>query len=229
MNLPALFDVIALVGFALAILIPLTMIHGSWRVPKVPGIALLAAMSIMVFVSLSNALEHSGLYVGLDMVEDYLEVLVFPLLGYFVLFMFTEGQMDRLRSTINAAQAEHNLLLGILDTTLVGIVLVDDIGCVSFSNKYASGVLGITECGSADSCTSEVQIVPVGSALPERGVFHESVQGRIIEGEQWEVVGPEGRTLIGLTASPLDESLGKLAGSVVVVSPISAMSPPPGA
>ena len=226
MNVLLVFNVIALAAYLLAILIPLTMIRGSWAVPKAPGFALLTAMAIMVFVSLSNVLEHSGAFLGLDVVEDYIEVLVFPLVGYFVLFMFTENQMDRLRSTMHAAKAEHDLLVGILDTTRVGIVLIDDVGCVTFANRFASDVLNISECGSIHVCTSEVQVVPAGSAALERGVFHESVQGRVIDGEQWEVVGPEGRTLVGLTASPLNESSGKQSGSVVTVTPASEMSTP---
>lgn len=229
MNLVAIFDFIALAGFIMAIVIALSTIGSRMHVNRLSAALVLLSMLIMVVVSLSNFLESSGIFGGLDRFEDHAEILFFPLMGYALYVMYSSNQMARLRSTMRTAKAEHDLLVGILDTTRVGIVLVDDVGCVTFSNRFASDVLNISECGGIQACTSEVQVVPAGSAVSERGVFHDSVQGRVIDGEQWEVVGPEGRTLIGLTASPLDESSGKQSGSVIVVTPIPAMSSPPGA
>ena len=122
---------------------------------------------------------------------------------------------------MNATRAEHALLVNILDGSRVGIVLVDDVGCVTFANRFASDVLGVDGCGEVHCCNSEVHFVPVGGNVPELGVFDDSIQVRTIESERWEMLGPGGRTPIGLTASPLEGTGRGIAGSVVVLLPVS--------
>ena len=229
MNLVAVFDLIALAGFAGALLIALLTARGGEYISRLAATLIMFAMLIMAFVSLLNLLESSGIFGGMDGVEDYVEVLLFPLIGYALYVIYSSDQIAYLRAAVNAMRAEHALLVNIMDGSLVGIVLVDDVGCVTFANRFASDVLGVSECGEVHACSSDVHIVPVGESAPELGVFHDSVQDRRIEGELWDLLGPEGRAPIKVTASPLEESGRRQGGSVVVLLPVPETLPVPGA
>ena len=149
MSAVAIFDTIALLGFATAIAIMVVTRRSPGRVPLLAGVLILLAMVLMVFVSGANLLENSGLNTTLDPAEDLAEVLLFPLIAYSLYVVFAGEQMDDLRSAISAAQAEHNMLMSIVDSSPVAIVVVDDIGCASFANRYAWDTLELGECSGS--------------------------------------------------------------------------------
>jgi len=217
MNLAAAFDVVALVGFLAALVLAVATTGPDRRLNALGGALCVAAMLIMSFVSLSNLVEDLGINTRLDVVEDVVEVIVFPLMGYALYAITTSDQMEDLRSTINAARAEHEMLMGIVDTSPVGIAVVDDRGHATFANKFAWELLELRDCDGPWNCVGPGVVVPKGAALPEeRALFDRSLLRREFAGEHWEFVTPKGRHPLLLSSTPLKDPAGKVLGSVAV-------------
>ncbi len=215
-----IFDLVALLGFIGAVVIPLTVLKNHAHMNRLSAVLIMLAMGVMVFVSLSNLLESSGMTGRLDVIEDYVEVLVFPILCYAFYAMHLNTQVGQLKTAMNAAQAEHALLVRIVDSVSVAILFVNDVGCVLFANRFATEVLGITEADDPCDCPEGAHVFPVGEKAPTRSTFHGALQKREIEGEKWELIGTKGQMRVGVIASPLEDSSGKAIGSVVVLARI---------
>lgn len=97
-------DAIAALAFTAALVAAFRAVLGEpARLPRGPGGFLIAAMLIMTFVSVSNALQHLGITGALDPWEDYVEVPFLPLLVYamYGLYARTRAEdLDRGRAII---------------------------------------------------------------------------------------------------------------------------------
>jgi len=187
---------------------------------------ILVAMAIMTFVSVSNFLEDSGITRSVDQYEDLAEILVFPLVGYALYAFNMSSQFAQLRTATNAARAEHAMLMNIVETSPVGIVVVDDIGYATFANQFAWDMLELQECDGTACCSSRGVVVPAGAAVPqERTMFDTSLLSRKVAQEAWEYVTPDGRIALLLSSTPLRDESGKLQGSVVVFNPLTVQAP----
>jgi|GEM_PF-2970399 len=217
-----IFDAAALVAFGSTLVTGGLSYIRNRRMSVVPAVLILAAMSIMTFVALSNLLESTGVSQAVDQVEDLAEILVFPLIGYALYALNVSGQMDRVRTANNALQAEHAMLMNIVDTSPVGIVVVDDIGNATFANHFAWELLELSESDGPQCCLSAGVVVPSRAAVPEsRAVFDISLVGRKVENEAWDYVSPHGRIPLQVSSTPLKDRDGRVLGSVVVFLPLA--------
>ena len=142
----AVFDLVALLGFLSAIGIAVASRKGSGKIPALAGLLIMLAMVAMVFVSFSNLLEGLGITSSLDQAEDLADLLLFPLVAYSLYVVYASEQMDELKAAIGASKAEHSMLMSIVDSSPIAIVVVDDIGCATFANRYAWDTLELGEC-----------------------------------------------------------------------------------
>lgn len=217
LRVDAISDFIALIGFTAAVFYFI-----KWRAGVVPRdssalLTLACGMLLMVFVSLSNVLEHAGITAYYDAYEDYAEVLMLPLIGYGLYLLFTERQFDALRSAQRAAKASQDMLLGVMDSSPIGIAVVDSNGDVNYSNSYADSLLGLTDQGFGAQLGA-TKVVPAGtSPFGVSHTFGSSLIGRPVESELWECVGPDGhRVQVRLSARPYHTTAGEPNASVVV-------------
>lgn len=221
------FDMVGLVGFIAAAVFSV-MAVGNRGLSRLTGSLMAAAFLVLAFVMFSNTLEHLGITAAMDPVEDYVEVVFFPLFAYGSYVAGSERQMNLLRSTARAAQAEHDMMMGILDSANVAIVMTDTRGCAGFANRFAEDEFGVYGSAGHERQGSTV-IVPAGVPVEGvDGVFDISLVGRYIRDERWDAVTAEGRMPLMLSASPMHARDGEVAGAVVVFVRATSVSPGPG-
>lgn len=99
---------------------------------------------VMAYVFLSNTLKWLGITTALDLYKDYAEM-VWPLLWGVALYVWIQRNLynELLLSTAALEQVRH-LTEGIMDTSPIGIVVVDNEGNISFANEYAEQIMGLT-------------------------------------------------------------------------------------
>ncbi len=89
-------DIIASVAFLAAAAVSAVTVYVARKSLKESAtVYLLSAMVVMTAVSVSNSLEHLGITSALDPFEDYLEVLLLPLLTYMLFRMHSMGLAAR--------------------------------------------------------------------------------------------------------------------------------------
>jgi PAS domain-containing protein len=177
---------------------------------------------------LSNTLEHLGVTSSLDALEDFVGILFFPLLGYAYYLIWVDQRMAALRSAVTSAQAEHEMLMGMIDSIQSAVVLVEPGGRITFANDYARSLLELPLGANESHMTGYGAIVPEGAEakLGPGVTFDPSALGRTFHGERWEYVVGDSRTALGLSAGPVsgDPSL----GSIVTFLPVASMGRSPG-
>lgn len=139
------FDVVAVIGFSAAIVLAATV-----RPPRTsagrPALGMFSLATVLLLVvSVSNALEHSGVTSAFDSYEDYLEILFPPLVAYGVYLTYVSSKIEQTRRSARALEAQHGMLVSIVDATPVGIAVLDDLGRVTFANERAKDTLELTE------------------------------------------------------------------------------------
>ncbi|MCX8007178.1 MAG: PAS domain-containing sensor histidine kinase [Coriobacteriia bacterium] len=138
-------DVAALLGFAVAfaMVAALPMRSLDARDSRVVRGLALAALGIYVFAAVSNVLEHGGVTAALDPYEDYIEILVFPLIAYALHQARLAAEVrDRSRAE-QALASEHALLSTLMRISPVGAMVVDGDGRIAFANEAAEKILGL--------------------------------------------------------------------------------------
>jgi PAS domain-containing protein len=218
MNIVALSDLIAFFGFAGSLIVGMVFATRSASAPKInktAAVLIILAMFTSAFVMFSNFLEHLGVTSSLDAIEDFVGILFFPLLGYAYYIIWVDQRMKALWGAVASAQAEHQMLLSILDSIQAAAVLVDATGRITYANHYARTILELPLDAGESFMMGYGAIVPVGApATLGRGVtFDRSVLDRTIENERWEYVVGDVRTNLELSAGPISGGPGR--GSVV--------------
>ncbi len=182
------------------------------------------AMLSAAFVMFSNFVEHLGVTASLDAVEDFVGIVFFPLLAYAYYLIWVDQRMAALKSAVGAAQAEHEMLMNVLDSIHAAVVLVDAGGRITFANDYARKILELPLGGHESHMAGYGSIVPVGASAASLGpgvTFDKSALGRTITGERWEYVVGDTRTTLGVSGGPLAEE--PQFGSVITFMPVAAM------
>ncbi|MDP2181876.1 MAG: hypothetical protein Q8K99_04815 [Actinomycetota bacterium] len=224
MNIEAAFDIVALVAFVASLVIGAAIwLRGGRSLDGLSAGLMLGAMSLLTFVACSNTLQYLGVTSALDPLEDYAEVLIFPLMAYGIYAMHSHQQVNDLRLTTRVARAEHDLMLSIIDASPVGLVVADEQGRVTFANDLARSVLHIDDSTGATAYAARARVVPVG-AIPDsdmEGVFHPSALRDGLTGTVFDVVVEDGdRLSIRVSSAALGDS--EQQGSVVVFQSASA-------
>lgn len=130
-----------LAGFVMTLRMP-RLPDGSVNAPKM---LLASATGVYVLVMFSNVLEHAGITRALDAVEDYLEILFIPLLVYAVYAMFMRRQLIEAQRTARQLERSHEFTQSIVDTVPAGILILDTLGRITFSNEGARETLGLED------------------------------------------------------------------------------------
>ena len=226
MNLVAVFDMIAFFGFAGSLIVGLAFAGKMTPTPKMStaaAVLIMLAMLTSAFVMFSNFVEHLGVTSSLDYLEDFVGILFFPLLGYAYYLIWVDQRMKALWAAVATAQAEHLMLLSILDSIQAAAVLIDSAGRITFANEYARTMLELPLGENQSHMTGYGSIVPIGApANPGIGItFDRSVLDRTIESEHWEYVVGDLRTTLELSAGPMAAGAG--GGSVVTFRPVAKL------
>lgn len=226
MSIEAVFDIIALSAFVAAFVIGVVIwLRGGRSLDGLSAGLMLGAMALLTFVAVSNTLQYLGITASLDPLEDYAEVLIFPLMAYATYAMHSHQQVNDLRLTNRVARAEHDFMLSIIDASPVGLVVTDEHGRVTFANDLARSVLHIDDSSGATSYSARARVVPVGTSPPGemQGVFHPSALRDGLAGAVFDVVaGGDDRLSIRISTAALVLGESKQQGFVVVFQSASA-------
>ncbi len=104
-------------------------------------VVLALTLGLYAFVTLSNVLEHSRIWDGLDPIEDYAEVLFVPLLAYIAYSMRSRIQLAEAIKTQRLLRRQRDLTESIMNAAPAGIVVVGTEGQVIYSNQRARELL----------------------------------------------------------------------------------------
>ncbi|MDZ4170150.1 MAG: PAS domain-containing protein [Coriobacteriia bacterium] len=144
-------DAAALVAFVVAVwLLARVPSRGRGTLSGVAKACLMGALLVYAFAMFSNVLEHAGVTDALDAAEDYVEMLFPPLIVYAAYALYVRQRENELLSAQRAAARSQALALGILDAAPAGIIVLDDVGRITFANETAREVLDLTETDSGE-------------------------------------------------------------------------------
>lgn len=231
MNVVAISDLIGFFGFAGSIVVGAAFALRSRSTPKIPKTAaalIMLAMFSAAFGMFSNFLEHLGVTSSLDMIEDFIGIIFFPLLAYAYYLIWVDQRMRSLQGAVKAAQAEHEMLLGVMDSIQAAVVIIDPGGRVTFANEYARAILELPLGTNESYMAGYGAIVPEG-AVADLGMgttFDRSALERSIHAESWDYVVGETRTALIVSGGPLAQ--GGTVGSVITFMPAGDMGGDPG-
>jgi PAS domain S-box-containing protein len=133
----------------------------------------------------------------------------------------------RQSQTEDALQRQQNLMARIYDTSPVGIVMVDASGQITFANREAESVFGLTK----DSITQLTYNAPIwhitaldGGLFPETELPFVRVMrtGQPVRDVRHAIQWPDGRrVLLSINAAPLTDEAGNLTGMVATLHDIT--------
>lgn len=216
-----LADVVSFVAFAAALIMALTLRVESPLITKAVRYVFAAAMGLYVLVGISNLLEHSGITSHFDAYEDYLELLFLPAMAWVASTMYLNDQLDAQRRLARTMRHQNDLLLSIVDTVPGGIIVLDLVGGITFSNEGAERILGLQSdtMGSVHLTPSWVLRDPMtGTELTLADIVTAGTITRRTFIAEW----PDRRaTSLMLSATPMSRANGEREGSVVAFEDIS--------
>ena len=225
-------DVVAVAGFGLALLLTARWALTEGSTSRTIAVFFAAAMALYTVVSVSNALEHLGVSSALDPVEDYLEVLFVPLLAYTAHAWAADHQRLVLERANGLIHSEHELLSGIVENSLTGILVTDERGAITFANRLAKEKLELGDSEGPSECTGpgwtlrDLRAEAGGSPAPGRfrlSSHPTDVEEGVLCVLQW----PDGRrSVLSVNARPV--AGGEGAGETIVVAfeDVSHLEPP---
>lgn len=123
---------------------------------------------------------------------------------------------------------DAGLLAKILETSLVGITVVDAEGQIFFANRKAEEILGLTksEINSRVYNDPEWRITTFdGGHFPDEELPFQKIRdtGKAVEDVRHAIVWPDDRTVcLSINASPLTDANGGFTGIVAGIKDISA-------
>jgi len=217
-----LSDVVSLVAFGIALYMTLTMKVDSPLISRSVRYVFAAAMGLYVFVGISNVLEHSGVTAVFDAYEDYLELLFLPAIAWVASTMYLNQQLDVQRRLARTMRRQNDLLLSIVDTVPGGIIVLDVVGGITFSNEGAERILGLQSdtLGSVHLTPSWTLRDPMsGEVLTLADIVAAGTITRRPFIAEW----PDQRTTsLTLSATPMNRESGERDGSVVAFEDVSS-------
>jgi two-component system cell cycle sensor histidine kinase/response regulator CckA len=220
MNLIALFDILATIGFGTAILAVFFIRRNHFDLQS--RTLLLLFLSVYFLVSLSNVLEHEEITGYFDRYEDYLEILFMPFFLFFLFSVYAKLNHDQrlaaegaLRSALERAESEHSKLDAILAAIGDGISIQDRNFRVLYQNKVHKEMVGDHNgelCYEAYERRNE--------PCPECPVEASFQDGRVHKAERSAPTGTDIR-YVEITASPVINQKGELFAGIEVVRDIT--------
>lgn len=217
----SLADAASLVAFSIAMFMTLTMKVTSPLVTTSVRYVFAAAMGLYVLVGMSNVLEHTGVTVYFDAYEDYLEFLFLPAMAWVASTMYLNSQLDVQHRLGRAMRRQNDLLLSIVDTVPGGIIVLDRVGGIAFSNEGAERILALQgdTLGSVHLTPSWTLRDPMtGEAFTLADIVDADIITRCPFIAEW----PDGHvTSLTLSATPMNREGGERDGSVVAFEDVT--------
>lgn len=195
----ALADILSTITFSTALLFVILLPIDPNRAYLRPVKAfMIVAMSLYVFVGVSNVLEWGGITKQLDVYEDYAELLFIPLMAYLVFSLSTAQRFEEMQRADELVRGEQDLLSSVVGASPTGIVVADDDGTVTFANTLARDVLGLrlpppghayiapddvrlgTDPGSVSSVTEGLRALVAQGVVDDVVRYAEHPGGRIV-------------------------------------------------
>jgi PAS domain S-box-containing protein len=151
-------------------------------------------------------------------------MLIYPV-GTVLLGMLLVHQLAR-RKTEEALRHERNLMQSVMQTSPVGITVVDKKGQITFFNAFARKLFGLTEESADRSYNSAAWHITdyEGNSFPEEQLPFNLVKstGQAVFGVRHAVERPDGhRILLSINAAPLLDKSGRFDGMVAVAEDVT--------
>ena len=220
MNLIAFFDLLATVGFGIAVLAVFFIRRDYFGLQS--RILLLLSLSVYLLVSISNVLEHADITGYFDRFEDYLEILFMPFFLFFLFSVSAKFNLDKrlaaedaLRSALDKAEAEHSKLEAILAAIGDGISIQDRNFKVLYQNKVHKEMAGDHAgklCYEAYEQSSE--------PCPGCPVEASFLDSKVHKAER-RATRDRGTLYVEITASPIINQKGEVYAGIEVVRDVT--------
>lgn len=216
-------NVVATVAYAVALI-------GVLAMPARPGgfmrngikFLIAGAMAINVFVGFSHILQFGGVTDALDIYENYLKVLVIPLLAVAAYTVRMNEQLRVIERQQRVASAEHDMLMRIVDTTPTGLLVVDAEGRIEFANDRAKDMLDIAEDPQTGAPMAATWTCEDANAP---GMLSCCVKDGAVRDGRCALRWPDGVTrVIAINATPIATADGGSVGAVVAFTMEAAVA-----
>jgi PAS domain-containing protein len=205
----SVFDVIALLAFFVAAIMGLRLpVSENGILSSRTRFMLATAMGIYVLIALGDLLVNQAVVGDIRVYIHYVEVLFVPLLLYSGFSIEEMLKDSEVRMYVNALEAEHALVMEIIESTPTGIVVLDDMGGITFANARAIGLLSLTQdpdtgrfwCPPCDVVQPAVRIGEVPTGIFAH-LVDEAIE-RIVHILKW----PDGRTqVLSVSCQPIED------------------------
>jgi PAS domain S-box-containing protein len=161
-TLVAFIDVIATVGFLASLIFAVQIKPAVFNRPTKTFLCL--CLVTYVFVGVSNVLEHGNITGYFDRFEDYAKILFLPVFVYFIYSINTQSELNRRRLVEEELAFRNAILSTQQETSLDGILVVDEQGkMISFNQRFVK-MWGISP-GIIESLSDERALQSVLSKL----------------------------------------------------------------
>lgn len=213
-------DVLPLIGFGLA-LVAILMLPVGKGGPFNAAAKTFFASSVMCYLISTSAsiLGHFGLFPAeLETVVTSIELLWVPLILFGVYAMYSQQQLNDSAAARHEVVRASGMLASVMDTAPAGVVVLDDLGAVTFANPEARRLLDMDDHVST-SPTQQLWSVCVGDdpdgSKDLRCDFQELLRPDVRVNESVTVSWPNGwRRRLLVNTAPLVDDSGAVTGAV---------------
>lgn len=207
-------DIIGFTGFTAAVIVLLTVpARADRRFNAMTKVFTVAAFCVYIY-SLGIDLLWVNTEGFFEQAGDFVEVLfpIFVLLT--VVSSASQQQVIDLEHAQRAMRASHDMLVSIVEAAPAGILVLDQVGRITFANEAAREVLDLTE----DPDTGDL-VTPGWTVVDRHGRgrpdFRALVEGRVVGHEPLEVQWPSGwRVRLDVNVEPVGSASAAPGGTV---------------
>lgn len=178
-----------------------------------------SAMAIFAFVGLSHLLQRTGVTPALDVYENYVKVMFIPIVTIGTLAGRVDEELSRARAQARVLAAEHEMLMGIVDTTLTGIAVLDATGHIEFVNERGRALLTLAEDPHTGRYQPPSWILTCPDVPEPMRDFAMFVGEKPVRDAECTLRWPDGRSVpLTVSATPIKVPDGTVTGAVLAFS-----------
>jgi PAS domain-containing protein len=214
---PLLTNVIVFVGFVVALIAVLTTpTRPTSFYTRGVKFILAGAMGVWAFVGLSHNVQYGMGSLPLDVYENYLKVLFFPLLGYGAYVARVNEQWRETERHADVLAAEHAMLMRVVDTAPSALLVIDDAGRIEFANERAKEMLELGEDPDTARYRTPAWICEGSTCRDVPAAFSCCLGSEPRRDALCSLCWPDGRSLrVLVNSTPITASDGSVSGAVV--------------
>lgn len=217
-------SVVAAAAFAGAAFLAVRMwsrARHAW--PEPAPLILAAAMTLHLLVATSNFLEYSGVFSALDAIEDSAELLFVPLIFFTVYASEVQAASVQRRQAAHLLERQNDMLMGIVDMSPSGILVVAPGGHILFANEAAERILELTPSDMGDEFETPRWTLrgPTGSLTS----LADLVGAEGVMDSPHVLERPDGgRVHTRLSVTPMSDAKEQLGGALVAIERTAAVT-----